>query len=191
MYKLCKTEQSATRQRELEQKLMQLMNIKRYEDISVSDFCSFAGIPRKAFYRYFSGKDGALYALMDHTLMEYAQYRTPYLKDDPKDLIRELECFFGFWQMQKPLLDALKLNGLSGVLLDRVSNSIQQLGINRMKPGENEFFYNQIVWFAVSGIMTMVINWHSDGLRESTWAMAAVTAGILNTKLSDYVRGLI
>lgn len=191
MYKLCKTEQSATRQRELEQKLMQLMSIKRYEDISVSDFCSFAGIPRKAFYRYFSGKDGALYALIDHTLMEYAQFRIPYLQEDPQDLIRELECFFGFWQIQKPLLDALKLNGLSGVLLDRVSHSLQELSLNRMKSGENEFFHRQIVWFAVSGIMTMVINWHNDGLRESAWAMAAVTGRILNTKLSDSVRGLL
>ena len=107
------------------------------------------------------------------------------LVDKNQDLIRELECFFGFWQMQKPLLDALKMNGLSGVLLDRVSHSFQQLSLNRMKSGENEFFHRQIVWFAVSGIMTMVINWHNDGLRESAWAMAAVTGRILNTKLSD------
>ena len=62
MYKLCKTEQSAARQRELEQSLAAMMLVRRYEDISVSEFCSYAGIPRKAFYRYFSSKDGALYA---------------------------------------------------------------------------------------------------------------------------------
>ena len=71
MYKLCKTEQSAQRQRELEQGLLAIMNSTRYEDITVSDMCQKLNIPRKSFYRYFSSKDGALHALIDHTLMEF------------------------------------------------------------------------------------------------------------------------
>ena len=71
MYKLCKTEQSAARQRQLEQGLLQVMSTSRYEDINVSGLCQKMGIPRKSFYRYFSSKDGALHALIDHTLMEY------------------------------------------------------------------------------------------------------------------------
>ena len=71
MYKLCKTEQSAQRQRELEQGLLKMMLQCRYEDISVSDLCDQLEIPRKSFYRYFSSKDGALYALLDHTMMEF------------------------------------------------------------------------------------------------------------------------
>ena len=39
MYKLCKTEQSAARQRELEEGLLKAMQNTRYEDISVSDLC--------------------------------------------------------------------------------------------------------------------------------------------------------
>jgi AcrR family transcriptional regulator len=31
-------------------------------------------IPRKAFYRYFSDKDGALQSLMDHALMDFDTY---------------------------------------------------------------------------------------------------------------------
>ena len=60
MYKICQTEQSARRQRELEQGLLQLMLRKNYEDISVSDLCEHMALPRKSFYRYFSSKDGAL-----------------------------------------------------------------------------------------------------------------------------------
>ena len=74
MYKLCKTEQSAARQRQLEQGLLQAMQTQRYEDISISDLCDRMGIPRKSFYRYFSGKEGALAALIDHTLMEFEQF---------------------------------------------------------------------------------------------------------------------
>ena len=71
MYKQCKTEQSARRQRQLELGLMQAMLTKRYEDLSVSDLCDQMEVPRKSFYRYFSSKDGCLYALLDHTMMEF------------------------------------------------------------------------------------------------------------------------
>ena len=73
MYKLCKTEQSAARQRQLEQGLLQAMRTQQYEEISISDLCDRLEIPRKSFYRYFSSKDGALAALLDHTLMEFEQ----------------------------------------------------------------------------------------------------------------------
>ena len=63
MYKLCKTEQSAQRQRQLEEGLLTAMRTKRYEEISISDLCDQMGIPRKSFYRYFFGTDGALHAL--------------------------------------------------------------------------------------------------------------------------------
>ena len=39
MYKLCKTEQSAARQRQLEQGLLAAISVRRYEDLSVSDLC--------------------------------------------------------------------------------------------------------------------------------------------------------
>ena len=71
MYKLCKTEQSAQRQRQLEDGLLQVMSTVHYDEISVSDLCDRMNVPRKSFYRYFSGKDGALQALIDHTLMRY------------------------------------------------------------------------------------------------------------------------
>ena len=74
MYKLCKTEQSAQRQRELERGLLNAMSTHQYEEISVSDLCDQMEIPRKSFYRYFSSKDGALHALIDHTLLEFESF---------------------------------------------------------------------------------------------------------------------
>ena len=73
MYKLCKTQQSAARQRQLELGLLQAMLEQHYEEVSVSDLCDRMQIPRKSFYRYFSGKDGALHALIDHTLLEFQE----------------------------------------------------------------------------------------------------------------------
>ena len=96
MYKLCKTEQSSARQRELEQGLLRQMYHRRYEDISISDLCDHLNIPRKTFYRYFSGKDGALFSLLDHTIMEFYETGTiEGLKGTTP--LGDLERFFAFW----------------------------------------------------------------------------------------------
>ena len=192
MYKLCKTEQSAQRQRELELALADMMRLKRYEDISVSDFCSHAGIPRKAFYRYFSSKDGALYALMDHTMLEYEQLRDPGPQAEDRSLMLELEGFYAFWKRQKPVLDALEFSGLSGVLLERAISSLETAGMQkRGLAGESEFVHRQIARFAVSGIMIMMVNWHHDGYRESPREMAELTARMVTKPLLPYIQDLI
>ena len=91
MYKLCVSEQSAQRQRELEAGLLELMQTRSYEDITVSDLCDHLEIPRKAFYRYFSGKDGALHALLDHTLLEYPQLDSP---GSEQEIRSSMETYF-------------------------------------------------------------------------------------------------
>ena len=45
MYKYCVTEQSARRQRELENGLLQAMCSRKYEDISISELCQQIGVP--------------------------------------------------------------------------------------------------------------------------------------------------
>ena len=188
MYKLCKTEQSAIRQRELELALAEMMNQQRYEEITVSEFCSHVGIPRKAFYRYFSSKDGALYALIDHTMLEYVGFRTPSDTRDLNNLIQELEGFYQFWLNQKSILDALKFSGLIGVMLERAIESIDQMMVQKKpRPGDTEFAQRHITRFAISGIMIMMVNWHNEGFRESPREMAELTARLVTKPLLPYL----
>ena len=192
MYKLCQTEQSAQRQRELEKMLAALMKVKRYEDISVSDFCAYAAIPRKAFYRYFSSKDGALYALIDHTIMGYESTMPFQRPEDGKELMQRLESFFVFWKGQQPMLDALAASDLTGVLLERGVRHMEQASlVRRLLPGETEGSQKQIVRFVMSGLLIMMINWHREGFRESTRELAELTARILNNNLVCYVSDLL
>lgn len=168
MYKICKTEQSALRQRELELGLLSLMREKSYEEISVCDLCDRMGIPRKAFYRYFSCKDGALQALMDHTLMEYSTF-----VDDRLDLV----SFFEFWRRQKPLLEAIERNGLfSKFILRIVEYAVQE---EHITDREKTYKMN----FILCGLMSMVLTWYYSGFRSSPKEMARSAKAILTTPL--------
>ncbi len=181
MYKLCKTEQSAARQRELERGLLQTMATVRYEDINVSELCQKLEIPRKSFYRYFSSKDGALYALIDHTLMEYEGFSGNRHSREGRTLGGELTSFFEFWIQHVKLLDALERSGMSGMLIERsISYAISETVFpNRFLSGEDKMTRQHVVMFAVCGLMTIMIQWHHGGYQQSASEMAALAVRLL------------
>ena len=178
MYKKCITEQSAQRQKEIETGLMQAMKTHPYEDISISELCAGLGIPRKAFYRYFSGKDGALYALIDHTLMEFSDIFFPIT---PSSAMQTLEGFFTFWAEHEAFLSALQKNGLGGILTQRAIEkgmTVDYLSgdIFPAYAGQPQEY---VITFLVSGLMSLVLQWHKKHFEESPKLMASLAAQLL------------
>lgn len=192
MYKLCKTEQSAQRQRELEFGLLDLMNQHRYEDITVSDLCSYLQIPRKSFYRYFSSKDGALYALIDHTLMEFDGFDEATRKGSKRTLQMDLEGFFRFWKERRDLLDALSKSGMTGSLLERAIEYVHKTAFpSRFLPGEGRWEQEHVVNFTICGLMIMMVNWHHAGFADSVQDLAGIAARMLTRPLFPEVNALM
>ena len=185
MYKMCKTEQSARRQRELELGLLEAMKTQRYEDISISELCGTLGIPRKTFYRYFDSKDGALYGMIDHTLLDYEGFNFGYLNSGKRTLQRELEQFFLFWLEKKNLLDVLHSSGLSGILIERAINFALTDTVmpRRFLPEDTEEMQKHITMFGVCGLLSMVLSWHVGGFTESTTQMARIAARLIGAPL--------
>lgn len=184
MYKLCKTEQSAARQRQLEQGLLQAMRTQQYEEISISDLCDRLGIPRKSFYRYFSSKDGALAALLDHTLMEFEQSAMWGGKTQSSSAIGDLERYFVYWHERRDLLDALERSRLSGMLVERsTSHALHERLMPRYLKGMPAEVQSLALTFAVCGLLAMVIQWHHSGYKESPAMMAKVATMMLTRPL--------
>lgn len=185
MYKLCKTEQSARRQRELEYCLLDMMSVRHYDEISVSDLCDHINLPRKSFYRYFSGKDGALHALLDHTLMEFESYSSGYISGEKKSYQRDMERFFTFWRERQKLLDALQRSNLTGVLFNRcILYAKTGEGIPaRFLPRKDKTLREYWLMFGVCGMMSLVTTWHHEGFAQSPWEMAQVATQLLTEPL--------
>ena len=184
MYKLCKTEQSAARQRQLELGLLEMMHSVPYDQISITDLCDRLQIPRKAFYRYFADKDGALHGLIDHTLMDFETFSHP-LPLESRTITGELEKFYRFWKAQKPLLDALSRSGISQILIHRsIQHAVNDNWISgRFMAADPEFRHPRIIQFAMWGMMSMMLQWHSNGFPESTTDLAKLTARLLTQPL--------
>lgn len=184
MYKQCKTEQSAQRQRQLELGLMQMMLSRRYEDLSVSDLCDQLQIPRKSFYRYFSSKDGCLYALLDHTMMEFFESGVSTIGLIPGTPLGDLDRYFVFWKEHRQLLDALQRNGLSGILVERAMALAQR---ERLMPGHIRSWEPDLqqlaLSFAVCGLLSMVIRWHEQDFRTPPAEMTRIAVAMLTKPL--------
>lgn len=185
MYKLCKTEQSARRQRELEQGLLAAMSNHQYEQITVSNLCDQMNIPRKSFYRYFSSKDGALHALIDHTLLEYEGFSSTRGTSEKRTFQTDLEHFFGFWKKHRDLLDALARSGISGTLVLRsIDQALSDIGMpKRFLPQQERLAREHATMFGVCGLMSMVLNWHNNGFAMSESQMAAIAVELLTKPL--------
>ncbi len=181
MYKICQTEQSSRRQRELEKGLLQLMLKRRYEDISVSDLCQYLQIPRKSFYRYFSSKDGALFALLDHTMMDFQFSDQHGLTGSAPG---ELERYFLFWYAHRELLDALQRSGLSGILVERATNfALRERMMPRYMLSWDSSYQGIAMSFSICGLMSMVIQWHQQNYLLSPEEMTKLATDMLTRPL--------
>ena len=193
MYKLCKSEQSATRQRQLELGLMELMRHRRYEDISVSEICDHLGIPRKSFYRYFSSKDGALHALVDHTMLDYEGFNVVYAACERRTPTKELQQFFEFWMNNRLLLTALEKSGLSNMLVERALNyyTEQNPVADRFLVDTDEFHRTQRMLFCVSGLMGLVLSWHHTDYARSSEEMGIIASDFVTEPLFPNLQHLL
>lgn len=178
MYKHCNTEESARRQRQLEQCLLDLMRTEGYVHITIGSICEHAGISRKSFYRYFGSKDGCLYALLDHAIMDAASFCIPEAGSHLSSR-QVFERFLSYWKNLSPLLDALYKNNLSSRLVERMmvyiteeEHAFQQLLSTR---GSS---YEQIL-FIVTGTMGLVMNWHLTNYSKDVGQIASVLDNLM------------
>ncbi|MBR3950102.1 MAG: TetR/AcrR family transcriptional regulator [Oscillospiraceae bacterium] len=176
MYKICHTEESSRRQRELETGLLEAMKTLPYEKITLTELCRQLNIPRKSFYRYFPTKEDCLLALIDHTL---ADCNDMALKgwNGSGNLDEHMYLrFFRFWREHRGFLDAVRENGLGYLLLERTT-----VIVDRMKETAEptSFARDQVEYFIAYGLMTTVLRWHHYGFQSSPEEMAKEIGGLL------------
>lgn len=182
MYKICKTEESAARQYQLEQGLLWAMLSEPYDRITISSLCTLLDIPRKTFYRYFPKKEDALIALIDHTLAGCNQMVVFAWEGKQEFRFEDQERFFFYWRSQEPFLRALERNGFLPLLLDRSEAIVDRMKASQKRPGEQmDFARDQIDYAIASGLMTMVLRWHRFGYPCSAQEMARASADLLSS----------
>ena len=90
LYKKCVTEKTAIQQKQITESLLQLMQVKPFPEITVTQLCRHAGVSRRMFYYLFSNMSGGMGTGFENgvperfedTLAEIAR-QTNAIKEDP------------------------------------------------------------------------------------------------------------
>lgn len=189
MYKLCQTEASQNRQREVEDCLLALLQTQPWGEITVSALCTAAGIPRRAFYRYFDTKEDVLYTLIDQLQQEYLAAGPAGRGDRAAFGQAESERMFRYWYDHRELLDALVKNGMEDIWLARMTAiAIRERVGNRYAQQRDGLRYRLMTTFIINGLLSCVLFDHSTGWQYTPAQMAHITAELLTKPLYDTPR---
>ena len=174
MAKNCVMERSAERQRWIENGLLALMLEKRFEQISVTELCSYLHFSRRSFYRYFKDMEDVLDSLLNHTFQDMVL---------PCHVLglEELRDSYEFWMQRRELLDALSLSGLLDKLHEYTLRHTDPMSIGRyLAQDDLEMdICREASLFVIGGFVSLVIAWHADGFRKTPEQMAKIAQRML------------
>lgn len=176
MYRKCTTERAAAQQQIIQQCLLDAVQNRPYQEITVTSLCEAANLSRKTFYRLFDSKDDVFCALIDQVLRQFEAEQLP-----ARTVYTELHRMFSYWRRQEVLVGAVAKNHLISMLAERFLHYLTyEDPVTKYWVGaiDHPFSKEILVYFA-SGIMGLLINWHHTGYSRSTEEMAQIAVQIL------------
>lgn len=137
--------------------LIQLLEKKNVNDISIKELCDTAMIGRASFYRNYSSKENVI-ATYAHTLIH--NWADTLEKDPEANILNFFEHLFEHFVENKTFYLSLHKQGLSSILLDTIKRKME---LTESLP--NEDAYGR-AWLAY-GVYGLIEEWISRGMIES------------------------
>ena len=178
MAKICTTEKTSVRQRWIENGLLELMQERKFENITVTDLCQHLDVPRRSFYRYFHDMDDVLDCLMNHTFQDMAIANGALT-------IELLEKSYDFWFHSQPVLNALATSGMYSKLIQYALKYTPAEWMKDHLASEDlgMDLSSEMNLFVISGLSSLLIGWHAEGFQKTPRQMAQVAYRMLSKAL--------
>lgn len=154
--------------------LMQLMEKKDFNSISITEIAEKAGVSRMAYYRNYQSKEDILTQYFDDI---FAEFVSKILKREIRDIYTG---YFQFFREHKDLIEVLIKADMTYILnnkflsyVDQLSKTIFSAFLKEINPYE--------LYYAAAGLQQLLVKWVDGGCQESDEEMAAVLK-----KISSY-----
>ena len=185
MYKNCKTDISAQRQKHIAQCLLDMITKENFEDITITELCQRAGVPRNTFYRYFANKEAVLRYLLEDSLREVLQKVVQtYHTSQEREMIYHIANWLRFYKEQERVW-ALFDDKLHGILIGQVVAHYGSL----LDPINKLDFRNQqtkgIIFYAY-GMQGILDVWRHFGYEQSEEEVAVQLYNIIRNPIRDF-----
>ncbi len=146
--------------------LLELIEEKSWDEISITELTERADIARQTFYRNYNSKDDILLSRMDEILNEYLHKVKKSLetKDDPY-WDYEVKQLIYIWQQNEALFKALQKAGLAFQVLEKLSDffSIFHMQIQNLKELDEKHQY--LVYYLAGGFYMVLHKWFKNDMN--------------------------
>lgn len=178
---LCHTEAAIQKKAQIETGLLNLMTQQPYQNITVTDICREADIPRRTFYHYFGGKEDILESMIE-TLLRQCFLEVMFDDHLGREHIEKgFVKVFRFWDGEnRRMLDALIKNGLESRLLTWSLNWLpkEKLGVVRKSKLDPKLVEIALM-VSITDFFSLLFYWSRGGYQESAEQMAEFAVWIL------------
>lgn len=164
--------------RALRDALIELLNSKRLNDITVKELTEKADINRSTFYFYYED----IYDMVDRFQEEiYEAFVENVVKPTTamtclEDYIEYIRRFFDFCRENKTQCEFVLRNDLNNRLIEKLRNVVLQNIPDSAKEYPTASPMHYLTVFAISGILGVVIDWMNDGMVADPVSMVEFIA---------------
>jgi AcrR family transcriptional regulator len=159
--------------------LLELMDKKSYENISIKELTDRAKLSRRTFYTNFETKEDILKYHFDTLVVEYIEILRTYENLTAKDIAKE---YFSYWFTHRSLLLLLKKNDhpiLLKVFVEFLRNMSSLPNIKNHRFTDSELQYYDAV-FVAGGLWNMLNVWVENGFEKNSEEMTDIFMKIFN-----------
>jgi hypothetical protein len=185
MYKQCKSEKSAQRQKHIARCLQMLLQEKSYDEISITELCRKAEVPRSVFYRYFADKDAVLWFVIDGMLADLLEILLQiYDTQHNWQLIDFLTYWLTYYRENEALWQVANTGSRHSLLLGHMVRHQAKMANPLYKVDFNNEETKRTIFFAY-GIQGILDVWRKLGYTQSEQEVARQLCNLLHTPLLE------
>ena len=156
--------------------LMQLMEKKAFDAITITEITSRAGVSRMAYYRNYTDKKEILLSYLDELFENYWKHITA----KPQDDFQSACLYFDYFRENRAFLTHLFHAGLMQLILDRHDVYLNTIFQDLYKTVCLESIEKKyVIAFLSGGLFKILINWTENEMAESNETMAKIVCDLM------------
>ena len=166
---------------------LQLLKQKDISKITIKELCNLADINRKTFYTYFNSVDNVLSEIENEMINEF-QNRNLQLKAEKKTLTVQ-DIFFCIGDLMSSnaefihqLVQVDALESLEKKVKQTIKNAVAET--IKLKHGDSKDIFNLSMEYAISGAISMYIEWFSTDSKIPLKMLSDLTFDLVKPNIN-------
>ncbi|MCR5107703.1 MAG: TetR/AcrR family transcriptional regulator [Lachnospiraceae bacterium] len=146
--------------------LINIMEKKNFEEITISEIVRKAGVSRQSFYRNYDRKEDIIVEVEDAILSSFVEsLNKPLFKKNPRLWLQEV---FSFSANNRSLIETLHKANLMDVLFEKLPFIVED------KVKEHSTIMHYRIVGNIGALKATILEWVATGMKESSSEMADI-----------------